>query len=186
MLTSYIRASLSFDQITGGQPERRALGDTVSMSYGLSDRDRERLERSRQEAAEKMAAERERLEQRKREEAEREAKAEEEKQRLGPRTVAGPDGVPVLLSVGPSGLAGAGVADPMDLEGCLVLLPVIVVVALVGWLSHMLVHRRGYSVYAKAEGRKVVKFREKSKDAASQRLQQLAAAIERDGLAALG
>ena len=69
------------------------------MSYGLSDRDRERLERGRREAAEKMARERNRLE----EEAEREAKDREHKARLGPTTVTGPDGVPVTLRVKASG-----------------------------------------------------------------------------------
>jgi len=45
---------------------------------------------------------------------------------------------------------------------------------------------RRYTVHVEVEGRRTVKLRERSEQAAAQRLAELAAAIERDGLAALG
>jgi hypothetical protein len=153
------------------------------MSYGLSDRDRERLERGRREAAEKMAQERQRLD----DEAGLEAKQRKQNERVAPRTATGPDGVPVRLWVAPSGTALSEIASatPSDGMGCLILLPLVIVGGLVDLFSHLVVYRMGYTVHVHPEGHPKIKLRERSEEAAAHRLAALDAAIKQDGITGL-
>jgi hypothetical protein len=130
-----------------------------------------------------MAQERRRLEEQAEDEAKRRAKDQAETERLGPKTVTGPDGVPVRLWVLPSGMPGLAGAMPTDADGCLILLPLILIVGLLGWLNHLVIFRRGHTVHVEPKGGRTVKLRERSEEAAAQRMAWLAAAIERDGLA---
>ena len=52
--------------------------------------------------------------------------------------------------------------------------------------THYVIYRGGHTVHVEVEGRRTLKLRVRSEEAAAQRLAELAAAIERDGVAALG
>jgi hypothetical protein len=72
-----------------------------------------------------------------------------------------------------------------DTDGCLIVLPVLLLIGLFAWLNHVVMHGKGYTLHVKAQGRRKVKLREPTEEAAAQKLESLAAAIERDGVAAL-
>jgi hypothetical protein len=148
----------------------------------LSDRDRQRLERGRESAAVKLARERTRVEKvRAREAAKREREAQQ-RLRLGPLEVAGPDGVVVGLVVLPSGAWGVTSSGG---TGELIDIPVWLAMVLANVVSHWVLFRGGSTVHVSAAGRKRIKLRMRSQTAAAARLREIAGAVEREGLGAL-
>lgn len=160
---------------------------------GLSDRDRRLLEEGRRNAAEVMGRERVRLAERAQRDAEkaerdaiRRAQAEqdgaEHRAKYGPLKVTGRDRVPVQLDVQPSGLFGIGGDGGGDLFALVV---AVLLLGLANLFSHYVLFLGGSTLHITARGRKKIKIRLRSKEAAAQRLQEVAAAVRRHGVAAL-
>jgi hypothetical protein len=124
--------------------------------------------------------------------AEREAQAERDRNehvaRFGPKDVVGPDGVSVRLTAKRSGPQPEapdflGADDPI---GCLLAVPLYLLGMLATVLVNWIVFRGGWTLHVEVAGHRTIKFRLKSKDAATRRLQEVADAARLEGLAALG
>jgi hypothetical protein len=164
------------------------------MVGGLSERDRrrleERLEERRALAVKKMAKERERLAANAKLAAEREAAAEralaEHAARFGPKEIVGPDGVTVRLTAKRSGpQPESPVSDGGDLIIFLIVIPIYLLGMLVVRSVNWLVFRNRWTVLIAAPGRKKIKIRLRTEEAAVERLQEVADAVQIRGLVAL-
>jgi hypothetical protein len=145
------------------------------MQYGLSDRDRERLERARQQAEVKMAAERRRIER---------ARGREERAR--PSQVVIPEGKTIELQV----LRSTAIIPPYTADlGADELILLALAVSVAAMAASLVVRLafigRGWTVYVTVPERKAIRMRLRTEEAAAQRMREVAEALERDGLAAL-
>jgi hypothetical protein len=151
----------------------------LAVKYGLSDRDRERLQRSREEAEQKMAAERSRLERKR-------AEALANRERLGPVEVADPDGATWTLCALPSGKMRWNYDQGLSMDSSGWSIPIILVM----WLGNQFVHWvfffGGWTLHVIAPDRKDTRIRARSQAEAADRLRQIKGEIERRGLGALG
>jgi hypothetical protein len=143
---------------------------------GLSDRDRQRLERGREAAVVKLARERRRVQKAK----DRLARQAQQRQRLGPVEVVDPQGTVVKLRVLESGMVDLAVGP-----GSLFELAVGAVATLGNLLSHWLFFRGGSTVHVKVRGRKRLKIRMRSEDGAAECMQEIAEAVRHEGVAAV-
>lgn len=143
------------------------------MGPGLSDEDRQKLDRERERVAARLAAERDRL---------------EKKRSRAPTELAGPDGASVRISLSRSGVPhlgmSGGVSDPTGLIDLLFLL-LAAAVGAIGLLIHAFVFHLGWKVLVEAgeHGRFVVRTR--NRGAAQDRAREIADAVRVDGVAAL-
>lgn len=154
------------------------------MTLGLSEWDIERMERARREAELKMAAEWQRIKQ-----------ARERMERRRPLCAVTPDRKTIQLAVLPSGTVAAGASGLIDFGDSdlnSLLLPVFAVlfvipvaVMCVRQVVRWAAFRGGWTVHIEAPERTHIAIRLRNKEAAVQRMRQVAEAVEREGLSAL-
>jgi hypothetical protein len=142
----------------------------------LSDRDRQGLKRGREVAVVKLARERGRIARTKG----RLARQAQQPRRLGPVEVVDAQGTVVTLRVLESGMVDLAVGP-----GSLFELAVGMVLVVGNLLSHWLFFHGGSTVHVRVRGGKRLKVRMKSEAAAAECMQEVAAAVRHDGVAAI-
>lgn len=169
----------------GLQPQAAPRTNGVTpMTPGLSEWDIERMERARHEAELKMAAEWQRIKQ-----------SWERMDRRRPLRVVTPDEKTIKLAVLPSGAVAAGASGLIDfgdtdlnsllLPVFAVLLVIPLAVLFVRQVVRWAAFRGGWTVHIEAPERTHIAIRLRNKEAAAQRMRQVAEAVEREGLSAL-